>query len=72
MISNFLKLEPKKREQILNAAINEFAQKDYKNASTNEIVKKAGISKGLIFHYFKNKKQLYIFLYDYLIEIIES
>lgn len=70
MISKFLKLEPEKRDRILNAAISEFAQKGYKNASTNEIVKEAGISKGLIFHYFKNKKQLYLFLYDYLMEII--
>ena len=70
MISKFLKLEPEKRERILNAAISEFAQKGYKNASTNEIVKEAGISKGLIFHYFKNKKQLYFYLYDYLMEIM--
>jgi TetR/AcrR family transcriptional regulator len=72
MISKFLNLEPEKRERILNAAIKEFAQKGYKNASTNEIVKEAGISKGLIFHYFKNKKQLYLFLYDYLMEIISE
>jgi Transcriptional regulator len=72
MISKFLNLEPEKRERILNAAINEFAQKGFKNASTNEIVKEAGISKGLIFHYFKNKKQLYLFLYDYLMEILKE
>lgn len=72
MISKFLNLESEKRERILNAAINEFAKKGYKNASTNEIVKEAGISKGLIFHYFKNKKQLYLFLYDYLMEIMEE
>lgn len=70
MIAKFLKLEPEKRERILNAAINEFAQKGFKNASTNEIVREAGISKGLLFHYFKNKKQLYLFLYDYLMEIM--
>jgi AcrR family transcriptional regulator len=72
IISKFLKLEPEKRERILNAAISEFAQKGFKNASTNEIVKEAEISKGLIFHYFKNKKQLYLFLYDYLIEILKE
>lgn len=70
IIPNFFKLEPEKRERIINAATNEFAQKGFKNASTNEIVKNAGISKGLIFHYFQNKKQLYLFLYDYLMEII--
>lgn len=72
VISKFLNLEPEKRERILNAAINEFAHKGYKNASTNEMVKEAGISKGLIFHYFKSKKQLYFFLYDYLMEIMEK
>jgi AcrR family transcriptional regulator len=72
MISKFLQLEPDKRDRILNAAINEFAHKGYKMASTNEIVKEAGISKGLIFHYFSNKKQLYLFLYDYLMEIMEE
>lgn len=70
IISKFLNLEPEKRERILNAAINEFAQKGYKNASTNEIVKEAGISKGLLFHYFQNKKQLYLFLYDYLMDVL--
>jgi len=70
--SKFLNLEPEKRERIINAAIKEFAGKGYKNASTNEIVNEAGISKGLIFHYFKNKKQLYFFLYDYLMEILKE
>jgi AcrR family transcriptional regulator len=72
MISKFMDLEPEKRERILNASINEFAIKGFKNASTNEIVKEAGISKGLIFHYFKNKKQLYLFLYDYLMGILKE
>lgn len=72
IITKFLKLESQKRERILNAAISEFAQKGYKNASTNEIVMEAEISKGLLFHYFKNKKQLYLFLYDYLMEIMKE
>lgn len=65
MIDKFMNLEPEKREIIINAALEEFAQKGYKNASTNEIVKKANISKGLLFHYFTNKKKLFLFLYDY-------
>lgn len=72
MISKFLNLKPEKRDRIINAAISEFAHKGFKNASTNEIVKEAEISKGLIFHYFKNKKQLYLFLYDYLMEIMKE
>ncbi len=72
IISKFLQLETEKRERIINAAMNEFAQKGFKNASTNEIVRQAGISKGLIFHYFNSKKQLYLFLHDYLIEIMKD
>lgn len=69
MVSKFLNLDSEKQNRILNAAINEFAEKGYENASTNEIVKEAGISKGLLFHYFKNKKQLFLFLYDYCIDV---
>lgn len=65
MFSKFLELEQEKQERILNAALKEFAQRGFKKASTNEIVKQAGISKGLLFHYFNNKKDLFLFLYDY-------
>lgn len=70
MLSKFFNLEQEKQERILNAATKEFAEKNYANASTNEIVKQAGISKGLLFHYFKNKKELYLFLYDYYLELM--
>ena len=69
MIAKFMNLEQEKRERIINAALEEFAQKGYKNASTNEIVKKANISKGLLFHYFSNKKSLYLFLFDYAMDL---
>jgi TetR/AcrR family transcriptional regulator len=70
MLSKFFNLEREKKERILNAATKEFAEKNYANASTNEIVRQAGISKGLLFHYFKNKKELYLFLYDYYLELM--
>ena len=70
MFSKFLKLDSEKQDRIINAAIKEFAQKGYDSASTNEIVKEAGISKGLLFHYFKNKKQLFFFLFDYCYNVV--
>jgi TetR/AcrR family transcriptional regulator len=70
MFSKFLNLDTEKQDRIINAAIKEFAQKGYDHASTNEIVKEAGISKGLLFHYFGNKKQMYLYLFDYCYEII--
>jgi TetR/AcrR family transcriptional regulator len=72
MYSKFLNVDPEKQERIINAASKEFTQKGYDNASTNEIVKEAGISKGLLFHYFNNKKGLYLFLFDYLQEMFRE
>ena len=65
MFSKFLNLKPEKQERILEAAIKEFADKGFEKASTNEIVKEAGISKGILFHYFQNKKKLFLFVFDY-------
>ena len=70
MFSKFLNLDKEKQDRIINAAIKEFAQKGYDNASTNEIVKEAGISKGLLFHYFGNKKQMFLFLFDHCYVLI--
>ncbi|WP_028399609.1 TetR/AcrR family transcriptional regulator [Ectobacillus panaciterrae] len=70
MFSKFLSLKREKQDRILNAAIKEFTQKGFKNASTDKIVKDANISKGSLFHYFNNKKDLFLFLYDYSLEIL--
>jgi TetR/AcrR family transcriptional regulator len=69
MYTKFLNLEAEKKDRIINAAIREFAQKGYDHASTNEIAKEAAVAKGLLFHYFQNKKGLFLFLYDYCIEL---
>ena len=69
-IQKFTALDAGKQERILNAAMKEFTA-GYKNASTDNIVKKAGISKGLIFHYFGTKEGLYHFLIDYAIDVIQ-
>jgi len=55
----FKNMEEEKKDRIINAAIDEFANFPYEKASTNNIVKNAGISKGLLFHYFANKQELY-------------
>lgn len=64
-------MESDKRERVLNAAMSEFS-KGYKHASTDAIVRKAGISKGLLFHYFGTKKDLLMFLFKYAMEVILS
>lgn len=64
MVSRFEALDGEKQQRILNAAMSEFASRGYDRASTNRIVESAGIAKGLLFHYFKSKKQLFLYLYD--------
>jgi len=59
----FLKLDEEKRERVLSAAIDEFADKNYNNASMNVVVKAAGISKGALFKYFRSKAGLFGFVY---------
>lgn len=59
-----------KRQKILAASIAEFAEHGYENASTNRIVVAAGISKGLLFHYFGSKKRLFLFVLGHIINIL--
>jgi AcrR family transcriptional regulator len=66
----FLNLSPEKQDRIINAALTVFGKYGYKKASVDEIVKAAGISKGLIFHYFGSKKNLYRELYEYCLSAV--
>lgn len=61
-----------KQDLILHAALHEFALKGYKKASTNTIVKSAGVSKGLLFHYFTSKKELFITIHKYILDIFDQ
>lgn len=56
--------------RILNAAFKEFAEQGYEQASTNRIVKEAGIGKGMLFYYFKSKEELFYYLIDFGINFI--
>lgn len=61
--------EPGERERrIFAAALREFARKGYAAASTNEIARAAGVSKGLAFHIHGNKKGLYLSVLDRSLE----
>ena len=47
-------------EKILAGAIKEFGTKSYENASLNTICNENHIAKGLLYHNFKNKDDLYL------------
>ena len=53
------------KERILLSAIEEFGRLGYDAASTNVIVQHAGVSKGLLFHYYGNKEKLFLECINY-------
>ncbi len=65
MNSKFFDLAKEKQDRMINAALKIFARNGYRGASTDDMVKEAGISKGLLFHYFVSKLGLYTFIFDY-------
>lgn len=64
MNEKFFSLPEQKRQAIINAGYRVFSQNSYKNSPMSEIAAEAGISKSLLFHYFQNKKDLYLYLWD--------
>ena len=69
MNERFFQLPIKKQQTIINAGYRVFSQNSYKNSPMSEIAQAAGISKSLLFHYFQNKKELYLFLWDQCAQI---
>ncbi|WP_017185201.1 TetR/AcrR family transcriptional regulator [Alkalibacillus haloalkaliphilus] len=72
MPKSFHNLEKEKQQRIINAALQEFAEKGYEQASTNQIVKNAGIGKGMLFYYFNNKQELYDYLINYCFDLVQK
>lgn len=70
MNEQFYDLPQEKQLRIINAGLEVFSRNDYRHSSTEEIARKAEISKGLLFYYFHNKKSLYLFLFDYCAKLI--
>lgn len=72
MNERFYALPEDKRNSIISAGFRVFSQYSYKNSPMSEIAAEAGISKSLLFYYFKNKKELYLFLCGYSAELTEQ
>ena len=72
MHEKFERLDSEKQSKIIQAALEEFSAFDFEHASTNRIVKNAGIGKGMLFYYFNSKKDLYTYLMHYCLDRIYS
>ena len=70
MNDKFFDLKREKQDRMINAGLKVFARSGYRHSTTDDIVKEAGISKGLLFHYFTNKVGVYVFLMDYSVRFL--
>ena len=64
MNDKFFSLPKQKQQTIINAGYRVFSQNTYKKSPMIEIADAAGISKSLLFHYFHNKKEFYLYLWE--------
>ncbi len=64
----FFNLSKEKKQRIINAALNEFADHPYLKTNINRIIDEADISKGSFYQYFNNKKDLYKYIIDQVSE----
>lgn len=58
-----------RKEELLEAALDEFLAKSYDGASLNNIIKNAGISKGTFYYHFNDKQALYLSLLQSLVDV---
>jgi AcrR family transcriptional regulator len=69
----FERLKKEKRERILEAAAKGFASAGFEQASMNQILEEAGISKGAAYYYFDDKADLYVTtVHHYLTTLVNT
>ena len=62
-------LQNNARERLLETATELFAEKGYASASVREIVEKAGVSKPVLYYYFKSKEGLFYAILEWAAEV---
>ncbi|MGV6874564.1 TetR/AcrR family transcriptional regulator [Pseudochelatococcus sp. B33] len=60
------------REQILEAALNQFASKGIDGARVDDIARLANVNKNLIYHYFQSKEKLFIAVLEHVYETVRE
>lgn len=48
-----------RRQQLIDAALQQFAEKGYDGASIRSIARAAGVTEALVYHYFRSKEHLF-------------
>jgi AcrR family transcriptional regulator len=69
-LSTFRHLPPDKQERVLDAALAEFADQGYHQASLNRVVARAGIAKGSLYQYFPNKEGIFAYIFQFALKVV--
>jgi TetR/AcrR family transcriptional regulator len=68
----FSHLPADKQERVLDAALAEFADQGYHQASLNRLVARAGIAKGSLYQYFPNKEGLFRHIFQLALKLVRQ
>jgi AcrR family transcriptional regulator len=68
----FYNLPEAARDKLLELALDEFAERGFDDASLNEILAKAGLSKGAYYYYFDDKEDLFATAIDRVVDSMLS
>ncbi len=61
-------LRAQRTAEIVQAAAEVFAKKGYRQARVIDVARRAGIGKGTIYEYFRNKQELFLAVFDWYVE----
>lgn len=70
--ATFANLSEDKRQRVLDAAIEEFADHGFQGASMNRLAARLAIAKGSIFQYFGSKEGLFSFAFGRAVELFKG
>lgn len=65
-------IRKRRTREIMQAAVQVYAEKGYAASDIGEIAERAGLARGLVYHYFKSKQVLFRELNDRLMEQIRQ
>ncbi|MFL0194053.1 TetR/AcrR family transcriptional regulator [Clostridium sp. WILCCON 0269] len=68
--NTFFNLNEEKQESVMRAAIDEFLKYGFEKGNIGNIAKNAGIAKGSIYQYFKNKKELFLYSVNWSVDLL--
>ena len=70
--SAFFNLSTSKKEEILKAAKEEFANNLYEDASINKIIKSIDMPRGTFYLYFENKEDIYSYIFEDYVKTLDN